>query len=210
MGLFIFIAYILIVSGLVVSEYYNFKIGEYIFKPVAALSFVFISFKLGALESGYGRLILFSLALCAVGDILLLNRKLKISFFCGMLVFAIAHLLFSLAFIKSSTFDFASLVTFLPLIMILGCINFMYLLPRVPHKFKPFILLYGLAIFMMITSAYTFMYEQKLILIAAIFFVLSDIFVAKDRFIKRSTKNALLITPLYFAAQGLFAFSVSV
>jgi uncharacterized membrane protein YhhN len=210
LGLFIFIAYILIVSGLVVSEYYNFKIGEYIFKPVAALSFVFISFKLGALESGYGRLILFSLALCAVGDILLLNRKLKISFFCGMLVFAIAHLLFSLAFIKSSTFDFASLVTFLPLIMILGCINFMYLLPRVPHKFKPFILLYGLAIFMMITSAYTFMYEQKLILIAAIFFVLSDIFVAKDRFIKRSTKNALLITPLYFAAQGLFAFSVSV
>lgn len=210
MGLFIFIAYILIVSGLVVSEYYNFKIGEYIFKPVAALSFVFISFKLGALESGYGRLILFSLALCAVGDILLLNRKLKISFFCGMLVFAIAHLLFSLSFIKSSTFDFASLVTFLPLIMILGCINFMYLLPRVPHKFKPFILLYGLAIFMMITSAYTFMYEQKLILIAAIFFVLSDIFVAKDRFIKRSTKNALLITPLYFAAQGLFAFSVSV
>lgn len=210
MGLFIFIAYILIVSGLVVSEYYNFKIGEYIFKPVAALSFVFISFKLGALESGYGCLILFSLALCAVGDILLLNRKLKISFFCGMLVFAIAHLLFSLAFIKSSTFDFASLVTFLPLIMILGCINFMYLLPRVPHKFKPFILLYGLAIFMMITSAYTFMYEQKLILIAAIFFVLSDIFVAKDRFIKRSTKNALLITPLYFAAQGLFAFSVSV
>ena len=210
MGLFIFIAYILIVSGLVVSEYYNFKIGEYIFKPVAALSFVFISFKLGALESGYGRLILFSLALCAVGDILLLNRKLKISFFCGMLVFAIAHLLFSLSFIKSSTFAFASLVTFLPLIMILGCINFMYLLPRVPHKFKPFILLYGLAIFMMITSAYTFMYEQKLILIAAIFFVLSDIFVAKDRFIKRSTKNALLITPLYFAAQGLFAFSVSV
>jgi uncharacterized membrane protein YhhN len=210
LGLFIFIAYILIVSGLVVSEYYNFKIGEYIFKPVAALSFVFISFKLGALESGYGRLILFSLALCAVGDILLLNRKLKISFFCGMLVFAIAHLLFSLSFIKSSTFDFASLVTFLPLIMILGCINFMYLLPRVPHKFKPFILLYGLAIFMMITSAYTFMYEQKLILIAAIFFVLSDIFVAKDRFIKRSTKNALLITPLYFAAQGLFAFSVSV
>ena len=210
MGLFIFIAYILIVSGLVVSEYYNFKVGEYIFKPVAALSFVFISFKLGALESGYGRLILFSLALCAVGDILLLNRKLKISFFCGMLVFAIAHLLFSLSFIKSSTFDFASLVTFLPLIMILGCINFMYLLPRVPHKFKLFILLYGLAIFMMITSAYTFMYEQKLILIAAIFFVLSDIFVAKDRFIKRSTKNALLITPLYFAAQGLFAFSVSV
>lgn len=210
MGLFIFIAYILIVSGLVVSEYYNFKIGEYIFKPVAALSFVFISFKIGALESGYGRLILFSLALCAVGDILLLNRKLKISFFCGMLVFAIAHLLFSLSFIKSSTFDFASLVTFLPLIMILGCINFMYLLPRMPHKFKPFILLYGLAIFMMITSAYTFMYEQKLILIAAIFFVLSDIFVAKDRFIKRSTKNALLITPLYFAAQGLFAFSVSV
>jgi uncharacterized membrane protein YhhN len=210
LGLFIFIAYILIVSGLVVSEYYNFKIGEYIFKPVAALSFVFISFKLGALESGYGRLILFSLALCAVGDILLLNRKLKISFFCGMLVFAIAHLLFSLSFIKSSTFDFASLVTFLPLIMILGCINFMYLLPRMPHKFKPFILLYGLAIFMMITSAYTFMYEQKLILIAAIFFVLSDIFVAKDRFIKRSTKNALLITPLYFAAQGLFAFSVSV
>ena len=51
---------------------------------------------------------------------------------------------------------------------------------------------------MMITSAYTFMYEQKLILLAATFFVLSDIFVAKDRFIKRSTKNALLITPSIF------------
>ena len=209
MGNFIYIAYILIVSGLVVSEYYNFKLGEYIFKPLAALSFVFISLKLGALETAYGRLILFSLALCALGDLLLLNRKLKTSFFCGMLVFAIAHLLFSLAFIRGNTFDFVSLITFLPLLVLLGGINFMYLLPRVSRKFKFFVILYGLAIFVMITSAYTFMYEQKLILLAATFFVLSDIFVAKDRFIKHSTKNALLITPLYFAAQGLFAFSVS-
>ena len=37
-----------------------------------------------------------------------------------MLVFAIAHLLFSLAFIRNNTFDFASLFTFLPLLFILG------------------------------------------------------------------------------------------
>ncbi len=48
------------------------------------------------------------------------------------------------------------------------------------------------------------------IIIAAIMFAVSDMFVARDRFIKPSSKNALLITPLYFGAQALFAFSVSI
>ncbi|MDC0880443.1 lysoplasmalogenase [Hellea sp.] len=210
LGFFIYLAYITIVSGLLVSEYYRFKLGEYIFKPLASLCFIFISLKYGALESTYGYLILISLILCALGDVLLLNRKLRIPFFCGMFVFAIAHLLFSIAFFRNNTFDFTSLFLFLPLLFILAGVNFLYLLPKIPQSFKLFVILYSWAIFIMITSAYIFMYEKKAILLAATLFVLSDIFVAKDRFIKRSTKNTFLITPTYFAAQGLFAFSVSI
>ena len=50
--------------------------------------------------------------------------------------------------------------------------------------------------------------SHLLILPAAILFAVSDIFVARDRFVAPTPKNAFLITPLYFGAQALFALSV--
>jgi len=46
------------------------------------------------------------------------------------------------------------------------------------------------------------------IIIAAIAFAVSDYFVGMDRFIDPKKYWALLITPLYFGAQALFAISV--
>jgi len=44
---------------------------------------------------------------------------------------------------------------------------------------------------------------------AAIAFAISDVFVAKDRFKARKKWHAFIITPLYFGAQALFAYSVN-
>jgi len=47
----------------------------------------------------------------------------------------------------------------------------------------------------------------SLAMIGALMFAVSDIFVARDRFVSPDPKNALAITPLYFAAQALIALS---
>ena len=52
--------------------------------------------------------------------------------------------------------------------------------------------------------------QVTLAIIAAIMFAVSDMFVARDRFVKPRPKNAFTITPLYFGAQVLFALSVSI
>ena len=46
--------------------------------------------------------------------------------------------------------------------------------------------------------------------IGAIMFAISDMFVARDRFVKPDAKNAFAITPLYFGAQAIFALSTQI
>lgn len=49
---------------------------------------------------------------------------------------------------------------------------------------------------------------QLLTLAGALSFYFSDLFVARDRFIKRGYANRLLGLPLYYAGQFLLSFSV--
>jgi len=63
----------------------------------------------------------------------------------------------------------------------------------------------------MVISAAMFAYaaSQWSVFLAAFLFALSDIFVAKDRFKSQENWHAFIITPMYFAAQALFAYSAA-
>ena len=49
----------------------------------------------------------------------------------------------------------------------------------------------------------------RLAMIGAVMFAMSDVFVARDRFVTPTPLNALAITPLYFGAQALIALSTT-
>lgn len=208
----LFFLYALIVLALTLAEVNGDRRAQYIFKPLAALGFCLIAIASGALETLYGQIILGALLVCALGDIFLLNRTSKTVFTLGMGAFAFGHIFYSLA------------VLFLPLdieLSLYPMIAITILCTQVPYfiykSMKPHLVtdMKGpVAIYTLIISLMVFVSLSKimtpfwLVSLAAVMFATSDYFVARDRFVKPNPKNALAITPLYFGAQALFAYSV--
>lgn len=204
--------YALLVLALTLAEVKVDRRAQYIFKPLAALGFCLIAITSGALETLYGQIILGALIACALGDIALLNRTSKSVFMLGMSAFALGHIFYSLA------------VFFLPLdgeLSLYPMIAITILCTQVPYfiykSMKPYLVtdMKGpVAIYTLIISVMVFVSLSKIMTpfwilsLAAVMFALSDYFVARDRFVKPDPKNALAITPLYFGAQALFAYSV--
>lgn len=83
----------------------------------------------------------------------------------------------------------------------------MYLRAHLPADMKVPVLIYTLIILaMVLLSIWT---GNLLVIAAAVMFAVSDIFVARDRFVSESPRNALIITPFYFGAQAIFALSIA-
>ena len=72
--------------------------------------------------------------------------------------------------------------------------------------------IYTAIILMMVLNAIDLPLTRPILfaMIGAIMFAISDMFVARDRFVNRDAKNAIAITPLYFGAQALLALSTHI
>lgn len=176
------------------------------------MGFLFLALGFGALDSGYGRYIFVGLVACALGDVFLLSRNRKAVFRLGMLAFAIGHISYVLAAEQILRPDMSFLIfiltTFLGLAV--GFTVFRSLKTDIPKDMIWPVGIYTLIISLMLLRAFqTDMDGPHLFMVAgAVFFGISDIFVARDRFVAPNPKNAWVITPLYFGAQALFALSV--
>ena len=150
---------------------------------------------------------------CAVGDVFLLARKSQALFIAGMVAFALGHIIYSFGFMThgfqldtvmngKSIFGMAAT---LAMLCLLGAV---YIIPRAVRDMRPPIIIYSVIITTMcVLAALT---SNKIIILAALLFATSDYFVGMDRFIDPKKYWPLLITPLYFGAQALFALSVSI
>lgn len=183
------------------------------------MGFILIALLCGAEESVYGRLICAGLMACAVGDVLLLNRASPKMFQLGMLAFLLGHVFYGFAALGVTTktppddpfkTELNALALLIVTFVLIGAYQFWrYLRPRLGTGMKPPVFAYMFVIAFMVTAfwlkASTGFWLAPL---AALMFAVSDIFVAKDRFVKAEAQNALFISPLYFGAQALFAISV--
>jgi uncharacterized membrane protein YhhN len=77
------------------------------------------------------------------------------------------------------------------------------------------VLLYILVITVMASGAWTVfwkssfpIYGRTLILVGSYCFYISDLFVARNKFIKEQYRNRLLGLPLYYTGQFMLAFSI--
>jgi len=179
-------------------------------KIAAALSFVAVAVAGGALDSGFGKLLLSGLAACAIGDALLLARRPE-AFLAGMSAFAVGHALYASAFLFAG-------VAFTPAalagagVMALSATGiYLWLRPRLGAFSGP-VAAYCVIISVMVAASFGYWAaggpSGAALSGAAIAFAVSDIAVARDQFVGPSLLNRLWGLPLYFAAQCAFAVNV--
>ena len=191
--------------------------AQYIFKPLAALGFLAIP-TLSSLASTPNPWFLSGLMACALGDILLLSRNRPVQFKLGMAAFAIGHLAYAGGLwqwtahteTKLWVFAFAGILVVLCAVKVLR-----WLSPHLNHDMRWPVIIYSAIIGMMVTLALGSFISAPYLLpmiavVAAVMFAVSDIYVARDRFVIHEPKNARRITPLYFGAQLLFAVLASI
>lgn len=209
----LFALYICLVFGLVWAEFKDARIAQRLLKPLAAMGFIAIALLSGALDTQYGKIILFGLMVCAAGDVFLLSRNSEKLFLAGMASFAIGHLTYLSAFVPLQVggMSAARLAT-IAVVMFGGSAIFAWLKLNLPKDMKIAVPIYVFIILLMVINALGLPLRGplRLAMIGAVMFAVSDIFVARDRFVTPTPINALAITPLYFGAQALIALSTTV
>jgi uncharacterized membrane protein YhhN len=160
----------------------------------------------------YYRIMLTGFVLCLGGDVLLAIPGQK-SFRGGLISFLMGHLFYTLGFISITGVHFRSLAATAGL-MIVGFSIFRWLRPGLGNMKIP-VIAYITVISAMLMGAFTVAGDTSLsvsgrfsIVAGAGLFYLSDIFVARNRFLNESFSNRLMGLPLYYAGQFTLAFSV--
>lgn len=195
------------VAALLWAELKSSRLGIWLVKPVASTLFVITALLAGALGSSYGRLMLLGLLFSWLGDVLLIPKRTPF-FIAGLASFLLAHLTFSGAFLLLPL-DVLPLALAATGMLVVAIIVLRWLWPHLPHGFRPAVGAYLAAISLMVVLANgTMPAAGPLLLIGAVMFAASDVFVARERFVSPSVANRLWGLPLYYMAQLIFALSI--
>lgn len=192
------------------GEFRGNAVGAALGKLVAASAYVGTALALGAGHSSYGRLMLAGMACCWAGDLLLVSQRSRWLFVSGLLAFLLGHLGYSAAFMYRGL----ALSGWLPglLVMLLfSSVVLRWLWSHLDRSMRSPVFLYVAAIsVMMVSAAGTHAFERDAPLLAgAALFVLSDLAVARNRFVAPGFVNRALGLPVYFTAQLLLATTVA-
>ena len=161
-----------------------------------------------ALDSNYGLWILGGLVLSMMGDVFLMFEK-RVLFLAGLVAFLFGHVAYIAAFlvlgVDASWFWSALVGAVLAASVVLP-----WLLPNVETALKTPVLGYVAVISIMLALAFGTRGagETPLIVTGAALFYVSDLFVARERFVSPSYTNKVTGLPLYYAGQILLALSV--
>jgi len=182
---------------------------RFIAKPIASAGFLGQALTLGATDSRYGRWILIALLFGWIGDVALLGRG-RSWFLTGLVAFLIGHLLYVVAFLVAGlsagfTVAAAGAAT------VAAGVVFRWLRPHLPPEMIAPVLAYVVIISAMVATAVgaTAGGATPLIVIGATAFYMSDLAVARDRFVAPGFVNRIWGLPLYYLGQVLLAWSVA-
>ncbi|MCG6910642.1 MAG: lysoplasmalogenase [Deltaproteobacteria bacterium] len=160
----------------------------------------------------YYQFVLIGLIFCLGGDVCLAMPQKKM-FTLGLVSFLVGHLFYVLAFLKVAGFNILGVIgTLLTIGVSYGV--FRWLKPHLGAMKIP-VIAYIAVISAMVCGAWSIWGEsglpangRLLVFIGALSFYVSDLFVARDRFLKNEFLNRFLGLPLYYAGQFMIAFSV--
>lgn len=188
-----------------------------VLKILAATAYLAYALGLGAAGSAYGRLVLVALALSWVGDLFLVGSGR--AFLAGLISFLLAHVAYGVAFVLRGV-DVAPALVGAGVMVVVGWSVLRWLRREgLPGEYRVPVTVYVVGIGVMValslgtawpdlTLGGSWAVTGRALILGAGAFAVSDILVARQRFVKEDGWNRLIGLPLYFAAQLLLASSV--
>lgn len=202
---------LLLLAGLIRAERRE-RTGRILgFKTPLSLLFILAWFLQQGQNPRYAGMILAALWLCLAGDVLLAFGSRR-TFLLGLASFLTGHLVYAAAFFHVGTTGVAVAAGAI-LMIAAGLAIWRWLGPHLQGMDIP-VLAYMVVISIMVCAAASLAATSTIppaaragVLTGAVLFYLSDIFVARQRFVISAHINRQLGLPLYYSAQFLLAFS---
>jgi uncharacterized membrane protein YhhN len=161
---------------------------------------------------GYFYLLLVGLIFCLGGDVFLALPQEKM-FLCGLVSFLLGHVFFVIAFFTIAHLHQWTWIG-LGICLVLSGGIYYWLRSHLGSMHLP-VLFYIIVITVMVVGAWSVIGDNLLALtgrvivfVGAVSFYFSDVFVARDRFLRPEFLNLLIGLPLYYLGQFLLAFSI--
>ncbi|MBI4776159.1 MAG: lysoplasmalogenase [Deltaproteobacteria bacterium] len=212
-SLFILPAALVLLAGVLHFENTEHRVGLVAAKTSLSLLFIVTAILQPHPVPDYYHVLLFGLAFCLIGDVFLALPQ-KRMFLPGLVSFLIGHVCYILAFLyvaHINAFTYLGAIITFPV----SAGIYLYLRPHLNSMNRP-VLAYVIVISIMLCGAWSILGDSGILLmgrisifIAAVCFYLSDVFVARDRFVKKEYFNRVVGLPTYYVAQFLLAFSVA-
>lgn len=176
--------------------------ARFVAKPLASVGFVMVGLSGTPFENRYGWLVLAGLGLAAIGDVALMFERW---FLIGLGSFALGHLAYIGAF--TSVGDPGALPLLAGGIVAIGAVA--WVLPHTTGTMRTAVAIYILVIATMLVTALWAASSSVRIPLGAALFAVSDLLVARERFMTHDDRNRLWGLPLYYAGQVFIASTIA-
>jgi uncharacterized membrane protein YhhN len=143
-----------------------------------------------------------ALALAFGGDLLLVPKDARV-FRAGIVVFLLAHISLSVAFVLLGDESWTRVSFAIPLLIVAAFTVARALLPRVPPTLRAAVVAYMIVISGMVALAA----GAGWLVVPALAFYANDLLVARDRFVEKRFWHRAVGLPLYYGAMAAFASS---
>lgn len=201
-----------LLAGLLFFEKKESVKGLLSVKPLLSFLFVLAALTQTHNNMPYFKLILTGLLLCFAGDICLIFFFNKKVFTAGLAAFLAGHIMYTIAFFRfGETGNIVSAAG--AAFLLISSAIFILLRSRLGNMIKA-VSAYIIIITVMAVSAISLWNNsshnitgRNLVLAGAVLFYISDIFVARHRFVKKEFLNRAIGLPMYYTAQFMIAFS---
>ncbi|NNL66552.1 MAG: lysoplasmalogenase [Myxococcales bacterium] len=196
-------------AGLLAAEWRESRAGIWLAKPLASLGFLVAALGAGALDDGagaYGRWVFAALVLSFLGDVLLIPPA---TFLAGLVSFLLGHVAFAVAFgVRGIDPIWAAGSLPFAAVAVAGALR--WLRPHVEPAMRMPVQAYVAVISAMVIAAVGAVGAGGPVAIAlgALCFYVSDLAVARQRFVARTFWNKTWGLPLYYGAQLILASTV--
>ena len=162
--------------------------------------------------AGFYYILLAGLIFCLGGDVFLALPGQRMFLF-GLVSFLLGHVFYVIGFFYLAAVNSWSAMCMVAALIVSGAV-FLWLRPHLGTMLIP-VAVYIVVISIMLIGAGTVLGDAGVnsagrvtVFIGAVSFYISDLFVARDRFLKPQFVNRLIGLPLYYGGQFLLAFSV--
>ena len=212
LNILIIVLAIILLAGLLVFEKNGNQKGKLPTKTILSGLFIFTALVQVHSIPGYYYVLLLGLIFCLGGDVFLALPQDR-AFLMGLVSFLLGHVFYVICFFYVADISQWTWIGCLVGLLVSGLV-FLWLRPHLGSMLIP-VIAYVIVITVMVIGAWTVLGDTKLnyagrllVFIGAVSFYLSDLFVARDRFLKSEFSNRLIGLPMYYCGQFLFAFSV--